>query len=104
MNRGSSESIISATLLSEASSSKGCNQYLCPLSSLSGVCSLTTNTFSIDVHFLRLRQFSFNAIVLLPRYPPSDVMTILHSLSIRLATAEAENPAKTTECMALTFS
>jgi hypothetical protein len=28
-------------------------------------------------------------------------MTILHSLSIiRLATAEAENPAKTTECMA----
>jgi hypothetical protein len=44
--------------------------------------------------FLRLRQISFNAIVLLPRYPPSDVMTILHSLSIiRLAT-EAENPAK----------
>jgi hypothetical protein len=53
------------------------------------------------VHFSKASSIiSFNAIVLLPRYPPSDVMTILHSLSIiRLATA-GENPAKTTECMA----
>jgi hypothetical protein len=55
MNRGSSESIISATLLSEAPSSKGCNQYL-SLFHRYRVCSFTTNTFSIDVHFLRLRQ------------------------------------------------
>jgi hypothetical protein len=56
MNRGSSESIISATLLSEAPSSKGCNQISLPLHRYRSVCSLTTNTFSIDVHFLRLRQ------------------------------------------------
>jgi hypothetical protein len=43
----------------------------------------------------------FKSIVLFPRYPPSEVMTILQSLSfILVATADAENPAKTTECMA----
>jgi hypothetical protein len=42
----------------------------------------------------------FKSIVLFPRYPPSEVMTILQSLSfILVATADAENPAKTTECM-----
>jgi hypothetical protein len=56
------------------------------------------------VHFSKASSIiSFNAIVLLPRYPPSDVMTILHSLSIIRLAAEAENPAKTTECM-LQFS
>jgi hypothetical protein len=50
------------------------------------------NQYLLMCTFLLVNNF-FNAIVLLPRYPPSDVMTILHSLSIiRLATAEAENP------------
>ena len=36
--------------------------------------------------------------VLSPLKPPSEVMTILHSQSLILAaTADAENPAKTTE-------
>jgi hypothetical protein len=56
MNRGSSESIISATLLSEAPSSKGCNQISALFHRYQVFVLLTTNTFSIDVHFLRLRQ------------------------------------------------
>jgi hypothetical protein len=51
------------------------------------------------VHFSKASIISFNAIVLLPRYPPSDVMTILHSLSI-IRLLQGKNPAKTTECMA----
>ena len=43
----------------------------------------------------------FKSIVLLPLKPPSAVITILHWESlIRAASAEEENPAKITECMA----
>jgi hypothetical protein len=44
--------------------------------------------FKLRQLFLLMRLFYYHG-------PPSDVITILHSLSIiRLATAEAENPAK----------
>ena len=63
---------------------------------------LATKTFETQGQLFKASStIPFKSIDLLPRNPPSEVMTILHSLSLILAaTAEAENPAKTTEWMA----
>ena len=95
--------MISAALLSDASSRSGCNHWSRPSFILISVLILfTTKTFSTDGVFSKASStILFKSMVLFPRYPPSDVITILHSLSLILAvTADAENPAKTTECIA----
>ena len=103
INNGSSASMISATLLSVASSKSGCNHWSRPDFIFIEVLVLfTTKTFFTQGLLSNASSMiPFKSIVLLPRYPPSEVITISHSQSLILAaTADAENPAKTTECMA----
>ena len=103
MNKGSSASMISATLLSEAASTRGCNHWSRPSFMATLVLVLlATKTFSTQGQCVNASSIiPFKSIDLLPRYPPSEVMTILQSLSfILVATAVAENPAKTTEWIA----
>ena len=100
MNKGSSASIISATLFPKAASKSGCNQMSRPSFIFTAVLvRLATNTFSTQGHFSNASStIPFKSTDLLPLNPPSDVITILHSESLILAaTAEAEKPANTTE-------
>ena len=95
--------MISATLLSDALSNKGSNHWSRPSFIVTVVfVLLDTKTFSTHGQVFKASSIiPFKSIVLFPRKPPSDVITILHSLSFILAaTAEDENPAKTTECIA----
>ena len=103
MNNGSSASIISATQLSDAPSTNGCNHWSRPsFIAMEVLVLLATKTVTTPGQLFKASSIiPFKSIVFSPLNPPSEVMTILQSLSLILvATAEAENPAKTTECMA----
>jgi hypothetical protein len=56
---------------------------------------LTTNTLATQGVFTNASSIiPFKSIVLFPRYPPSEVMTILQSLSFILVTADAEKSSE----------
>ena len=63
---------------------------------------MATKTVSTSGHFSKAAStIPFKSMVLEPRYDPSEVITILQSLSkILVAKAEEENPANTIECIA----
>ena len=69
---------------------------------ISDIILLATKTFFIQEHFSKASStIPFKSIVLAPRNEPSAVIIILHLESLILvANAFAENPAKTTECIA----
>jgi hypothetical protein len=57
--------------------------------------SFTTNTLATQGVFTNVIDYSLSNQSFCPRYPPSEVMTILQSLSFILAaTADAENQRK----------
>ena len=95
--------MISATLFPIAASKRGCNQMSRPSFIVTSVLVLlATKTVSTQGHFSKASStIPFKSTDLFPLNPPSEVITILHSESLILAeTADAEKPAKTTECIA----
>ena len=106
INNGSSESIISAELLSSTLSNSSFHHFslwfkVIPLFILFNTITESTQLQS----FKASSTMDFKSIVLFPLKLPSDVRTILHDASLILAdSAEEEKPANTTEWIAPTLA
>ena len=100
MNKGCSESKLSAVCSDDWRSTMSCHQMSRSLQAVSCLVRATTNTFSTLCSPLRASSTAgFNAKGAPFLNPPSAVITNFASASwIRDKSASAENPPKTTEC------
>ena len=106
INKGSSESIISAGKLSSTLSSSSFHHFSFSFKVIPLFIRFNTITESTQSQsFKASSTIDFKSIVLFPLKLPSEVRTILHDASLILAdSADEEKPANTTECIAPTLA